>query len=143
MENQNVNMIKGLGIAGFVLSIIAFIFSFVPCLGMYAVIPGFIALVLSSIALYQANQAKVSKGLIIAGFVVSILATAIGGWQYFVFSKAKDSIKNEIIDEFQDAMDEDFNLEDELEKAMNESLDSMDVTMELMEQSLDSIEVEE
>ena len=40
---------KGLGIAGLVLGILAAVVSFIPCLGMYAMFPGIIGLVLSVI----------------------------------------------------------------------------------------------
>lgn len=77
MEEKKSNAGLGLGIAGLVLGIIALIISFIPCLGVYAVIPGAIAIVLSIIGFSQAKKANASKGLIIAALVISILGTTI------------------------------------------------------------------
>lgn len=93
-EETKSNAGQGLGIAGFILGIVALIISWIPCLGMYALIPGIIAIILSAIAFTQANKANASKGLIIAALVVSILGTAIAGYQYYVLSRAASEITN-------------------------------------------------
>lgn len=79
---------KGLGIAGLVLGILAAILSFVPCLGMYAVFPGIIGLVLSIISIMQASKAGAAKGMAIAGLVCSLVGTSIAGWQWYAINKA-------------------------------------------------------
>jgi hypothetical protein len=100
MENStnssNPNSGKGLGVAGLVLGIIAVVFSFVPCLGAYAVFPGVIAIVLSAISLSKANKANAQKGLAIAGLVCSIVGTSIGAWQWYTLNKAASVIKEGI-----------------------------------------------
>ena len=78
----------GLGIAGLVLGILALVFSFIPCLGMYAMFPGALAIIFAAIALYQANKGNGSKGMIIAGLVVSIIATIIAIYQMMVVGAA-------------------------------------------------------
>lgn len=78
---------KGLGIAGLVLGILAAILSFVPCLGMYAVFPGIIGLVLSIISIMQASKAGAAKGMAIAGLVCSLVGTSIAGWQWYALNK--------------------------------------------------------
>lgn len=89
---------KGLGIAGLVLGILAAVLSFVPCLGMYAFIPGIIGLVLSIVSFVQANKAGAAKGMAIAGIVCSLVGCAIAGYQYSQISagmeKLKDGLEN-------------------------------------------------
>jgi hypothetical protein len=96
MSEETTNAGKGLGIAGFVLGLIALIFAFVPCLGMYAMFPGIIAIILSGIAFMQANKGNGSKGLIIAALVVSILGTAIAVYQYTVLSHAATELSDDL-----------------------------------------------
>jgi hypothetical protein len=84
---------KGLGIAGLVLGILAAIVSFVPCLGMYAMFPGIIGLVLSIISIIQANKAGAAKGMAIAGLVCSIVGIAIAGWQYSKLAAVGEELK--------------------------------------------------
>lgn len=86
---------KGLGIAGLVLGILAAIISFIPCLGMYAFIPGFIGLILSLISFVQANKAGATKGLAIAGIVCSVIGCSIAAWQYVqITSAVKEGLEN-------------------------------------------------
>jgi uncharacterized membrane protein YccC len=85
---------KGLGIAGLVLGILAAVVSFVPCLGMYAMFPGIIGLVLSIISIVQANKASASKGMAIAGLVCSLVGCAIAGWQYSKISAGLEELKD-------------------------------------------------
>jgi len=91
---SNPNAGKGLGIAGFVLGLCALVFSFVPCLGAYAVFPGVLAMILAFVALMQASKANSPKGLIIAGLVVSIIGTGIGGYQYMVLKNLGNQIED-------------------------------------------------
>lgn len=89
---------KGLGVAGLVLGILAAVISFVPCLGMYAMVPGVIGLILSVISIIQANKAGAAKGMAIAGLICSLVGIAIAGWQYTklksVGEELKDTIEN-------------------------------------------------
>lgn len=87
---------KGLGIAGLVLGILAAIVSFIPCLGVYALIPGIVGLILSAISMTQASKAGASKGLAIAGLICSIVGCAIAGWQWYALSTAADKFKEEL-----------------------------------------------
>lgn len=108
MSEEKSNAGQGLGIAGFVLGILALVISFIPCLGMYALFPGIIAIILSAIGFAQANKVNGSKGLIIAALVVSILGTLIAGWQYYAITSVAGNYIEALEDfdeEFQDAMD--------------------------------------
>ena len=70
---QNANAGKTLGIAGMILGIITVIVSFIPCLGMYALIPGVVGLIVSIISINQANKAGAPKGMAVAGLICSII----------------------------------------------------------------------
>jgi hypothetical protein len=85
----NPNAGKGMGIAGLVLGILAAIFSFVPCLGMWAIVPGIIGLILSVISMKQAGAAGAPKGMAIGGLITSIVGIAIACyWIYAVYFAA-------------------------------------------------------
>jgi hypothetical protein len=84
---------KGLGVAGLVLGILAAVLSFVPCLGMYAIIPGVVGLILSVISIIQANKAGAAKGMAIAGLVCSLVGVGIAYWQYTKLSAVGEQFK--------------------------------------------------
>jgi len=85
----NPNAGKGMGIAGLVLGIIAAIFSFVPCLGMWAIVPGIVGVILSALAMKQAGAAGAPKGMAIGGLITSIVGIAIACyWIYVMYFAA-------------------------------------------------------
>ena len=84
---------QGFGVAGFVIGLIALIVSFIPCLGMYALLPGIIALVFSIIAISQASVANAPKGLIISALIISILGTSIASWQFLTLRRAAKKVE--------------------------------------------------
>ncbi|TVR70883.1 MAG: hypothetical protein EA408_10435 [Marinilabiliales bacterium] len=79
---------QGFGVAGFVIGIIALILSFIPCIGMYALIPGIVALIFAVIGLAQASSANAPQGLIIAALVIAIIGTSIAAWQLVTVRRA-------------------------------------------------------
>jgi uncharacterized membrane protein HdeD (DUF308 family) len=97
-QTSNPNAGKTLGIIGLVLGILTAVISFIPCLGALAIYPGVVAIIVSIISMYQANKAKVSSGLAIAGLVCSIIGTVIAGWQMYSINKGvqilNESIEN-------------------------------------------------
>lgn len=62
------------GIIALVFGVLAMVISFVPCVGFLAFIPAFVGLVCGIIGLIIAIVKKASKGLSIAGIVLSVLA---------------------------------------------------------------------
>lgn len=142
MTNNSSNAGQGFGIAGFVLGIIALIISFIPCLGMYALVPGVVAIALSAVGLSQATKANASKGLIIAALVISILGTVIAGWQFVVIKTAADQIENGIegwSEELKDAIDE--LDEDGTLESLEDALDDLeDAVEDISEEAQDAIE---
>ena len=111
---------KGLGIAGLVLGILAAVLSFVPCLGMYAMFPGIIGLVLSIISIVQANKAGAAKGMAIAGLVCSLVGIAIAGWQYSKLKAVGEELK-ETLENIDTAK-----LRQEMESAIQQVADSLE-----------------
>jgi len=101
---QNPKAGQGLGIAGLVLGILAAVVSFIPCLGMYAIFPGVVALILAIVAFMQANKGGAPKGMIIAALVLSLVGSGIAVWQYFAIKAAASQFENmgkELLDSMQ------------------------------------------
>ncbi len=125
---------QGLGIAGLILGIVALVVSFIPCIGLLALIPGIIAVVFSAIALNQANRTGSAKGIIIAALVISILGTSMAGlWGLFFASTAREGVKvrhklEKISKEFEDGFEEEFDKEmkESVEKSMEEVLEELE-----------------
>jgi len=132
---QKSNAGKGLGIAAFVIAVVGIVISFIPCLGMYGLVPCGIALILAIIAFVQAKKANSSKGLIIAALVISIVGTSIALWQLMNTKSSLETDKDAIekIDIKKSLNDDEFN------NGMNESVDSLGSSVEQMQQGLDSV----
>jgi len=132
---QKSNAGKGLGIAAFVIAVVGIVISFIPCLGMYGLVPCGIALILAIIAFVQAKKANSSKGLIIAALAISIVGTSIALWQLMNTKSSLETDKDAIekIDIKKSLNDDEFN------NGMNESVDSLSSSVEQMQQGLDSV----
>lgn len=78
---------QNLGVAALITAIITFVLAVIPCVGLIAIIPGIIALVLAFVGLSQASRNNSPKGLLIAGLIIAILATLISISQIFVAGK--------------------------------------------------------
>lgn len=86
---SNPNAGKGMGIAGLVLGILAAIFSFIPCVGMWAIVPGIVGVILSGLSLKQAGEANAPKGMAIGGLICSVVGIVIACyWLYLVYFAA-------------------------------------------------------
>lgn len=109
---------KIFGIIGFVLSIFALVFSFIPCVGYYAIVPGILSFIFSLIATIQLKRRGEGAGLFIAGIIISLLAIVIGLVQYFVFKDAIQAAKRQ-----EEEVDKSF-----IEKIMEESEDTLQKT---------------
>lgn len=127
---------KGLGIAGLVIGIIGLILCWIPWVG---VVPAVVGLILSAIALAMSKGSS-ARGLIIAAFVISIVATSVAGYlSYKATMLVKEGLENFSI-EFQDALEE-IDL-DELEKQLDELGDAVEEATDEMEEALEEIEEE-
>ena len=130
---------QGLGIAGFVLGLTALIISWIPCLGTWAFLPGIVAIVLSAIALIQANKGNGAKGLIIAALIVSIIGTGVAGYQWYywkyVFVNQFEEGMQDWADEMEEAMDEG-GIFDDLESSLQDLSEEMEEAVEDINQDM-------
>lgn len=75
------------GIIGFVIAILSFVFSIIPCIGFYAFIPALLATVFSFIAYRKQKIAVQASGLSLAGTIIGIVAIGVACYQYVQFSE--------------------------------------------------------
>jgi hypothetical protein len=82
---------SNLGIAALITAIITFVIAVIPCVGLIAIIPGIIAIVLASVGLSQAARNNSPRGVLIAGLIIAIVASMISASQVFVAGKIAKS----------------------------------------------------
>ena len=117
MEDAKNNTGQNMGIAALITAIITFVLAVIPCVGLIAIIPGIIAIVLASVGLSQAARNYSPRGVLVAGLIIAIIASLICVSQWFVVGKiAKSSDKwpgeiQNVITDIQDNVIKD--LEDE------------------------------
>jgi hypothetical protein len=87
MEEVRNNTGQNLGIAALVTAIITFVLAVIPCVGLIAIIPGIIAIVLASVGLSQASRNNAPRGVLFAGLIIGVLASLISISQVFVATK--------------------------------------------------------
>ena len=87
MEDVKNNTGQNLGIAALITAIITFVLAVIPCVGLIAIIPGIIAIVLASVGLSQAARNNSPRGVLVAGLIIAILASLISASQVFVAGK--------------------------------------------------------
>ena len=87
MEDVKNNTGQNLGIAALIAAIITFVVAVIPCLGLIAIIPGIIAIVLASVGLSQAARKNSPRGVLLAGLIIGIIASLIAVSQAFVVEK--------------------------------------------------------
>jgi hypothetical protein len=122
MQEQNTNAGQGLGIAGLVMGILAIPLGIIPCTFFIALVFGAMGIVLSAIALSQANRGNVPRGLILASLICSILGFSFAFFWGMTFKKASPIIKSVIQDIKNDGdLEEIFeDLGDDTEEMMND-----------------------
>ncbi|MBF7090259.1 DUF4190 domain-containing protein [Flavobacterium sp. ALJ2] len=78
MENNlpTSNAGQGMGIAAFVLGILATIAAFIPCFGLIAILFGVLAIIFGAIGLSQAKNENAPTTMPKAGLILGIVATA-------------------------------------------------------------------
>jgi len=91
MEEEKNNQGTGLGVGALVTGIIAFLLAVVPCVGLIAVIPAVIAIVLAIIGL---SRSRNNQGMLIGGLVVALIALMISVSQGFIIQKVADKSGN-------------------------------------------------
>lgn len=78
---------QNLGIAALITAIITFVLAVIPCVGVIAIIPGIIAIVLGSVGLSHAARNDSPRGVALAGLIIAIIASLIAFSQVFVIGK--------------------------------------------------------
>ncbi|MFA8434108.1 MAG: hypothetical protein ACEPOZ_06285 [Marinifilaceae bacterium] len=139
MERIQTNAGQGLGIAGLILGILAFLLAFIPCVGLFALVPGVLAIILSSIGLTQARRHDGAKGLNIGALSVSIIGTCIAlVWLFLIVGIAsleEEDIQNAIetiIEETSSCNPDLIERVDELEQQLD-SLDQITIEVDSLE----------
>jgi hypothetical protein len=87
MEEVKDNKGQNLGIAALITAVITFVLAVIPCVGLIAIIPGIIAIVLASVGLSQAARSSSPRGVLLAGLIIAIIASMISFSQIFVAGK--------------------------------------------------------
>jgi hypothetical protein len=99
MEDVKNTSGQNLGIAALITAIITFVLAVIPCVGLIAVIPGIITIILASVGLSQASRSNAPKGILIASLIIGVIASLISVSQVFVatrIAKNADKWPNEI-----------------------------------------------
>ncbi len=108
---------QNLSVAALITAIITFVLAVIPCVGLMAVIPGIIAIVLASVGLSQAARNDSPRGILVAGLVIGIVATLISFSQIFVageiarkadkwpnkIEKIVNEVHNDVLKDLEDA----------------------------------------
>jgi hypothetical protein len=122
-----------LGVAALITAIVTFVLAVIPCVGLIAMIPGIIAIVLASVGLSQASRNDAPRGVLIAGLIIAAVATLISFSQIFVVGKIGDKFKNQWGGDIENIVnDVQKNVLDELENAnvsikINSNGDSVEI----------------
>ncbi len=107
MEETKNNTGQNLGIAALITAIVTFVLAVIPCVGLIAIIPGIIAIVLASVGLSNAAKSDSPRGILLAGLIIAIIASLISFSQVFVAGKIAEKADKwpnrieEIVDEVQ------------------------------------------
>jgi hypothetical protein len=117
MEEVRNNTGQNLGIAALITAVITFVLAVIPCVGLIAIIPGIIAIILSAVGLSHAARNDSPRGVLIAGLIIAIIASMISFSQIFVvgkFAQKADKWPNNIQNIINDVQD---NVTKEIEDA--------------------------
>lgn len=114
MEEVRNNTGQNLGIAALITAIITFVLAVIPCVGLIAIIPGIISIVLASVGMSQAARNNSPRGVLIASLIIGIIASMLSLSQVLVIEKITrhagkwpSSIQN-IINDVQDNVVKEF-----------------------------------
>lgn len=116
MEMQFSGNPKPFGIIGLVVAILSMLFSFIPCVGFYAVIPSLISIIFCLMAFLYLRQNNQKTTVPLAGLIIGTIALSVGIFQYINYKSVfdeKDELENmfnkaiqqKVIDELQKGLD--------------------------------------
>ncbi len=101
-EKQNTEIAKVFGIISLVIAIFSFIFSFIPCVGYYAIGPAVFAILFSIAPFLILKKAGRKIGIPLASLIISLVAVSIGTYQYITYKEVFEK-KDEINESFEEA----------------------------------------
>lgn len=142
MEEEKIKQQQsGLGVAALVTGIIAFLMSVVPCVGILAVIPAVIAIVLAIVGLSRPNN---TQGILVGGLVVGIIALMISVSQSFIIGKIADKSKSgdwaseieKVVRDVTDDIEQEFG-DEEVIIHVNDGDDSIEIKASVKKNSLE------
>ncbi len=85
---------QNLGIAALITAIVTFVIAVIPCLGLIAIIPGIIAIVLAGVGLSQASRNNAPRGVLVAGMIIAVIASLISLSQIFIAGEVARKAQN-------------------------------------------------
>src|SRR4030042_3658017 len=144
MNEQQSTAGQGLGITSLIMGVLAIPLGIIPCTFFIALVFGSVGIVLSAIALSQANRGNSPKGLIIAALVCSILGFSFAFFWGITFKKTSPIIKSVLheikkdgdIEEILEDLGDD--TEEMLEDLEDENVDvNIEVTIDEKEKALE------
>lgn len=115
-------LIKTFAILGLVFGILGMVLAFLP-LGLIAVLPAGIALLLGILAFLAAKNVEVKKNLILVVLVISILGILVSIAKT-VFIEDKVAVDNEFYQKQDESLDESMEALDELSDEMDSELEA-------------------
>jgi len=112
MKVTNQGNPKLFAILGLVIGILSLLFSLIPCIGYYALVPSIMGILLSGVGFYLQKKENGRQSLPISGIIISAIALTAAVYQYYQFrvvfeAKKKidnitETLENELIDEAKD-----------------------------------------
>ena len=88
MEEIKINKGQSLGTAALITSIVTIVLAVIPCIGIIAIIPGIIAVILATVGLSQASRSNMPKGTLTASLIIGVVAIIISvSWGIFFAGK--------------------------------------------------------
>ena len=134
MENNftQQNNGQGFGVASLIIGLIAFLFSFIPCVGIIAIFIGIAAIVFGAVSITKANVVKGPKGLGIAGVSLGTVALLVQLlWVMFFVNLGNQANLEEKIQSFFNWSDNKSKIDEPMEDI--QSLDELENALDQLE----------
>lgn len=97
-----------MGVASLVLGIISLIIGFIPFCGMIAFIPAIIGLILGIVEIVKKSKEKASKGMGIAGTILSAISIVVMIFWFFVVGIAFSTVDYTDIEDLQNQIENNY-----------------------------------
>lgn len=97
-----------MGVASLVLGIISLIIGFIPFCGMIAFVPAIIGLILGIVEIVKKSKEKASKGMGIAGTILSAISIVVMIFWFFVVGIAFSTVDYTDIEDLQNQIENNY-----------------------------------